>query len=81
MGKQSYNHPQRSALQFVTEGVTPPLPPSEKQFAVHGFLWDKMKLSLIVIASAFMARGNPFSFLYICALPGLRIATSLRSSR
>ena len=36
---------------------------------------------LFVIASAFMARGNPFSFLFIYALPGLRIAASLRSSR
>ena len=32
--------------------------------ALHGFLWDKKHLTIIVIASTFMVRGNPYPVLF-----------------
>ncbi len=37
---------------------------SVKKHALHGFLWDKKRLALIVIASTFMVRGNPYPVLF-----------------
>ena len=33
-------------------------------FALHEFFWDKKFLSLIVIASTFMVRGNPYPVIF-----------------